>query len=198
MSNCFRTTLLGKIMQHLKFRTLLLTALLFGCIDKPQSQFEALSSPSSALLAKIEPYIKPSIDFAYQNEQYAFDFGAELSAEEKLMAKKIGIENVDKIRVVYVNEFPFPKNIHLAKLAKSHGFDTSELGGITYGYGIYIRYGREFLLPHELIHVRQFEKLGIEGFMKRYILELNVMGYRSAPLEVQAYKEAKKYAQATD
>ena len=64
---------------------------------------------------------------------------------------------------------------------------------MTYGYGVYIRAGREYILPHELIHVRQFEEMGVESFMKRYMLELEVMGSRSAPLEVQAYNEAKKY-----
>jgi hypothetical protein len=180
-------------MEYLKFGILLLSFILFGCIDKPQSQLEALSSPGPELLAKIEPYIQPSIDFAYNNEKNAFESGVELTAEEKQMAKKIGIKSVDKVRVVYVDEFPFPKDKHLVEFARSHGFDSPELVGITYGYGIYIRNGQKYILPHELIHVRQFEELGVENFMKRYMLELAIMGYRKAPIEVQAYNEAKRY-----
>lgn len=89
-------------MRYLTFGILILSFILFGCI-KPQSQFEALSSPSPELLEKIEPYIQPSIDFAYNNEKNAFESGTELTAEEKEIAQKIGIKNVDKIRVVYLD-----------------------------------------------------------------------------------------------
>lgn len=181
------------MMNNLKFGLLLFTLYLFGCIEKPQSQSEALSSPSLELLNRIDPLIQPSIDFAYRNEKYAIENGVELTSEEKALATKIGIENVDKVRVVYIDEFPFPKNQHLVTLARTHGFDSPLLAGMTYGYGVYIRNGNQFILPHELVHVSQFEEMGVEKFMKRYMLELEVMGYRSAPLEVIAYDEAKSY-----
>lgn len=188
-----RTQMLGKIMNNLKFGLLLFILYLLGCIEKPQSQLEALASPSPELLDRIEPLIQPSIDFTYRNEKYAIENGVELTVEEKALAIKIGVENVDKVRVVYVDEFPFPKNQHLVKLARAHGFNSPRLAGMTYGFGVYIRNGKEFILPHELVHVRQFEEKGVENFMKRYMLELAVMGYRSAPLEVKAYNEAKRY-----
>jgi len=184
---------LGIMMNNLRFGLLLLPFCLFGCIERPQTQVEALSSPAPELLQRIEPLVQPSIDFADRNERYAFDNGVELTVEEKKLAVKIGIKNVDKVRVDYVDEFPFPKNQYLVTLARKHGFDSPFLAGMTYGYGVYIRSGHEFILPHELVHVRQFEELGIEKFMRRYLLELTVMGYRSAPLEVKAYIEAKSY-----
>lgn len=180
-------------MNHLKFGLLFFTVYFFGCTENPQNQLEALTSPSLELLNKIEPLIQPSIDFAYRNEKYAIENGVELTAEEKALAMKIGVENVGKVRVVYVDEFPFPTNQHLVTLARAHDFDSPRLAGMTYGYGVYIRNGSEFILPHELIHVRQFEEMGLEKFMRRYMLELTVMGYRSAPLEVRAYNEAKRY-----
>jgi len=170
---------------------MLLSTLLVGCNNKS----ELLASPTPELLAQIEPYTQPAIEFAQKNEHVALKSGIELSASEKSTAKKIGIKNVDKIRILYVNNFPFPENEMLAELASDVGLDSPMMAGFTYGYGIYIRkgsYDRE-LVAHELIHVKQYEMMGIEGFMNQYLLELAVMGYRSAPLEVEAYNNAGNY-----
>ena len=76
-------------MNYLKFGLLLLLFYLFGCIEKSQTQFEALSSPAPELLDRIEPLIQPSIDFAHRNEQYAFENGVELTAEEKKLQREL-------------------------------------------------------------------------------------------------------------
>ena len=169
-----------------------LLSLMFGCAE-PQTQFEALSSPSDALKKKIEPYIEPSIAWVYENETNAFENGVALTNEEKRIAKEIGVRDADKVRVVYVDTFPFPKNQFLAEFADIHGFDSPQLAGMTYRYGIYIRHGHGFILPHKLVHVRQFEEMGVQRFMERYFLELTVMGYRDAPLEVKARHDSKMY-----
>ena len=185
-------------MKQTVLRTLFITSILTGCTDKSQSHFEALSSPSPELIKQIEPYIQPSIDFIVKNEKYALENGIELSADEKKLAKKIGVRNVDKVRVVLVKELPFPDDEILGEWAKSHGLDSPKVIGFTHGYGVYIKHGNRRILPHELVHVRQFEQLGIEALMRRYILELTVMGYRYAPLEVQAYNEAKMFRPTID
>jgi hypothetical protein len=176
-------------MKHLKLAVLLFPVVLFGCTDKT----ELLDSPTSELLAKVEPYIKPAIDFAYKNEKNALENGVELTEKEKVIAHKLGVKNIDKVRVLYVDELPFPQDKKLAELARSIGLDSPQMAGLTLGSGIYIKHGNKVLLSHELIHVRQYEEMGIEGFMKRYMLELAVMGYRSAPLEMEAYKGAISY-----
>ncbi len=168
-----------------------LSTLLFGCADKA----ELLASPSPEVLAQIQPYITPSIEFAQANEKKALAEGVELTANEKKIAERIGIKNIDKIRVMYVKEFPFPQDKQLAELARTIGFDSPFMGGFTYGYGVYIREGRydRELIVHELVHVKQYEEMGIAAFMDRYMLELAVMGYRNAPLEVEAYNRATQF-----
>lgn len=170
---------------------LVLLFVLASC--EQRSQFDLLHSPPPELLAEVEPLIQPSIDFTLANQQLAFEQGKVLSAEQKQLAQRIGIQDIDKIRVLYVDDFPLPEDKKLLALAKKIGIDSPYTAGFTYGYGIFIRKGKDFVLPHELIHVRQFEKLGIEAFLKRYMLELAVMGYRAAPLEVEAYTESGNY-----
>ena len=41
---------------------------------------------------------------------------------------------------------------------------------------------------HELVHVAQWNALGAEGFITRYIEELAQHAYENAPLEVIAYR----------
>ncbi|EKE69553.1 hypothetical protein [Gallaecimonas xiamenensis] len=40
---------------------------------------------------------------------------------------------------------------------------------------------------HELVHVVQWQQLGLAGFIQRYLWELSQYGYRASPLEEMAY-----------
>lgn len=56
--------------------------------------------------------------------------------------------------------------------------------------------GRVALLFHELVHVVQYDRLGVEGFVKRYVRGWLAAGrrYRAIPLEADAYALASRYA----
>jgi hypothetical protein len=41
---------------------------------------------------------------------------------------------------------------------------------------------------HELVHVAQWQQLGVEGFVCRYLEELRLYGYENMPLERMAYE----------
>lgn len=46
---------------------------------------------------------------------------------------------------------------------------------------------------HELVHVAQWQHLGVEGFLARYLNELNSYGYNEMPLERMAYELDARY-----
>lgn len=90
---------------------------------------------------------------------------------------------------VVVDKIPkpdFPK-LHAMGLSDFIGMDVD---GITYRNTYY-------LLPHvannlklhfhELVHVAQWDKLGVALFIQRYISEIQIYGYEEAPLEKMAY-----------
>jgi hypothetical protein len=52
---------------------------------------------------------------------------------------------------------------------------------------------KRWILAHELTHVAQLEELGREPFLRRLIAEYELMGYRRAPLELDANKRALDY-----
>ena len=61
-------------------------------------------------------------------------------------------------------------------------------GAFTIGATIYVSGNRmsESTYRHELVHVAQFERYGLIGFMARYLYYQVVYGYQLNPLEVEA------------
>jgi hypothetical protein len=43
------------------------------------------------------------------------------------------------------------------------------------------------VLAHELVHVGQHDRLGRAAFLRRYLVEMEVLGYARSPLELEAY-----------
>ena len=179
-----------------KLKTGLLSIALVTSLSACSNKAEQLVNPSQQLLDTVVPFNQPAIEFARQNEQLALSKGEPLNQAQLAIANRIGIKESQKIRVLYVDTLPFPEDKLLAQLAKRNNLESPYMLGFTYGYGIFIKkpYKTDLeLLAHELVHVSQYETLGIDGFIKRYLLELAVMGYRQAPLEVEAYNNARSF-----
>ncbi len=90
---------------------------------------------------------------------------------------------------VVVDEIPKPNfpELYQAGLGK---FIDMDVAGITYKNTYFIKLFYEDDRPlhfHELVHVLQWKILGAEGFIQRYIKEIQKYGYQSAPLEKMAY-----------
>jgi len=75
-------------------------------------------------------------------------------------------------------------------------FIDMEVGGITYDNTYYVKKENvnELRLHfHELVHVLQWRELAPQGFIKRYIREIQDFGYDNAPLEKMAYALDRHY-----
>jgi hypothetical protein len=72
---------------------------------------------------------------------------------------------------------------------------TLHTGGLTAGHGVRLRLNCSNdpgLWAHEFAHVEQYERLGMEQFLRQYILQISEHGYLGAPLEVDADAKALK------
>ena len=116
--------------------------------------------------------------------------GVPLNEKQRQIASKIGIKNIDKIRLLQVESIPEPEDSVLKEASKAIGFISDNTLGITYWYGIYIRHdfwNNESLIIHELTHTLQYERLGgIANFLNQYIKECIYYGYDKSPLEIEA------------
>ena len=121
--------------------------------------------------------------------------GVPLTEKQRSIASKIGIINIDKIRLLKVKSIPESKITILNEASKSIGLISSNTIGITYRYGIYILddfWENESLTIHELTHTLQYERLGgIADFLNQYIKECIYYGYNKSPLEKEAVAMSK-------
>lgn len=73
---------------------------------------------------------------------------------------------------------------------------SSHEGGRTFGYAIMLKprfAGNSTIRTHELVHVSQHDRLGRKAFVRRYLIEMEMMGYVRAPLELEAYQKQRNY-----
>ncbi|ABE59726.1 hypothetical protein [Chromohalobacter israelensis] len=90
---------------------------------------------------------------------------------------------------VVTDEIPKPDFSGLREAGLGDFIDM-EVGGITYNDTYYVKKkaANEFRLHfHELVHVLQWRELAPQGFIERYIREIQDFGYDNAPLEKMAY-----------
>ncbi|OCQ23613.1 hypothetical protein A7985_06625 [Pseudoalteromonas luteoviolacea] len=141
------------------------------------------------------------IEWAYTVEEKGLMAGKSLSDRELSLAKEIGITNPEKIKIVYVEEVPFPhENFALKTLGEALGFIGEGIinNAQVFGYTIYVRNGFDLNKPklaHELVHVLQMERMGLDNVVTQHFSDLAQYGYNNAPLEVEAFEANKKYSQ---
>ena len=107
------------------------------------------------------------------------------------MARSVGVEYPQLIRILEVDEIPMPAGPMLREMTREIGILSPRTIGIAAGRSILLKRGRmyERLLRHEFRHVHQFEVAGsLEGYLERYLQQVYAFGYRNAPLEIDARK----------
>jgi hypothetical protein len=95
---------------------------------------------------------------------------------------------LERARVVSVQRTPFPpvSQFGIPEFAQLQG---QQFEGITFKNTFFVVRGRalESLHFHELVHVVQWSRLGIDKFLLSYGLGLLQFGYEQSPLEQMAY-----------
>lgn len=105
------------------------------------------------------------------------------------LGKVLPLELLSRARVVVVTgEVPFPplSRMGLPELAQ---MENMNMAGITYKDTFFINHlhQTESLHFHELIHVIQWERLGVDDFLLAYGAGLMQCGYGNCPIEQMAY-----------
>jgi hypothetical protein len=107
-------------------------------------------------------------------------------------------EFLDKSKVVLVDRVTFPpvETFGLPEFADIHRM---EFEGITFKDTIFIRWDLRYdgLYFHELVHVVQWARLGVDDLLLAYGLGLSQQSYRDTPLEDMAYTLQAKFEAGT-
>lgn len=175
---------------------LVLILLLTACsiVRAPtQEELALLDNPPIEIRAKQDRLTPLALEWINETETNLLITGQPLSEADVAMARAVGVQQPERVRVSILEEFPAPENDDLLTEASKYGLGSEAEGGRTMGYVIMLKkkYANErWILAHELVHVAQQEQTGREAFIRRFIAERELMGYRRAPLELEANKLA--------
>lgn len=140
------------------------------------------------------------IDWAYKTDKRGLEIGKPLNQKELALAAEIGINNPENVRIVYVDEVPYPyENVALKFFGEAVGLIGEGIinNAQVFGYSIYAR--KDFVLTrpklaHELVHVLQIERSSLDKIVTQHFFDMAHYGYDKAPLEVEASKANEVYS----
>ena len=151
-------------------------------------------------LALLSVLVAQYIHWAGETEKQGRENGTALTSEQMLLATDVGVKNPHDVRLVHVEQVPFPmENPALKYLGETLGFvgDGIVNNAQAFGYSIYVRKGF-FLdrpkLAHELVHVRQIEDTSFQSVTIQHMLDLALHGYENSRIENEAFQANRKYA----
>lgn len=136
------------------------------------------------------PLLLPkAISWAEDQADSGASIGRPLSELELALAREVGVEQPERIRIVQVEMLPIPEDPILHVAALQTGLLGPGMVGLTLGYSVFVCRGYETvrLLSHEFRHVHQYEQAGsIAAFLPSYLRQIIDVGYAAAPLEADA------------
>jgi hypothetical protein len=114
-------------------------------------------------------------EWAKTQEASILQHGVPLTAVQIADARRAGVREPERVRVLVVSRIPLPDDKELADAARRAQIITDASRGVALGHGIIIRADswrdRELFL-HQLVHVAQCERSGsLEKFVNEYLLD---------------------------
>ena len=156
------------------------------------AELEALDSPPAELLAKIDHLLPRALNWLETVEKDYHRQGRSLSLQEIAVAHRIGVARPEEVRVVVLETFSMPTDSELRAEAQRFGYVGQREGGRTVGYVVMLKpqvAQNATVLAHELVHISQVDRLGRKGLLRRYFIEMAVVGYARSPLELEAHEK---------
>jgi hypothetical protein len=129
--------------------------------------------------------------WAARQEAYILQHGVPLNSAQTADARRAGVRDPGRVRVLVVDRIPLPDETELADAARHAQIITDSSRGVAIGHGIIIRAdswrNRELLL-HQLVHVAQCERSGsLESFVAEYLTDRrNSKNFSVGSLEEEA------------
>lgn len=142
------------------------------------------------LPAKLPQLLSKAIEWAEAQSVRALAEGTPLDEKHRALARSVGVAAPENIRILELPHLPVPEDKDLQHVSFATGFLGANTSGLALGHGILICEGHRSVrvLSHQFRHVHQCEQAGsLRAFLEDYIRQLVTIGYREAPLELDAY-----------
>jgi hypothetical protein len=120
-----------------------------------------------------EQLLPLAYQWARAQEEFILARGAPLGPRHTADARRVGVRDCSRVKVLVVDRIPLPDNAELAEAARRTHIITEASRGVTIGHGIIIRadaWGDRELLLHQLVHVAQCERCGgLQPWVHQYL-----------------------------
>jgi hypothetical protein len=111
--------------------------------------------------------------WAKAQEDFVLARGAPLSPRLTADARRAGVQDCSRVRVLVVERIPLPDHPELAEAARRTGIITHDTRCIGFGHALIIRadsWGDRELILHNLVHIAQYERSGgLEQWVQQYL-----------------------------
>ena len=128
--------------------------------------------------------------------------GHPLTDDELKIAEALGISEPRRIRTLTLPRVPSPVPKFLNRIFHRLGYPVNRVAAISLNLAICLDVDASAsprILAHELTHCLQYQRLGgILPFLRLYIAECLIYGYRDAPLEHEARQGEQMANNSTD
>jgi hypothetical protein len=119
------------------------------------------------------------LPLAYQwakaQEEFVLTHGIPLGPQHMADARRAGVVDCERIRVLLVERIPLPESGELAEAAQRTRIITPETRCVGLGHAIMIRaeaWGDRELLVHNFVHIAQCERSGgLEQWVQQYLFD---------------------------
>ncbi len=142
------------------------------------------------LTSQLEILLPLAVAWVREQERIALAQGVPLSGPELFEARRVGVADPHRVRLMEVPAIPVPTHPLLQAACRLTNFVPECPRGLALNYAIFVRadcWGNRALLVHELAHVTQYERLGgIEPFLRSYLAQMATVGYAQSALEREA------------
>lgn len=144
----------------------------------------------------IQQWLPAICQWCEAQEKQIVTHGVALTNEELADARFIGVQHVERVRLLRVERVPLPDIPVLDAMASLAGLLSPDAAAMSLRYGIFVSESvwrdRE-IIAHELVHTTQYERLGgFEPFLRQYLRECFGDGYHGASLENEARAVAQR------
>jgi hypothetical protein len=148
-----------------------------------------------------EDLLPLAYEWAKAQEQFVLARGAPLSPRHTEDARRAGVQNCSRVRVLVVDRIPLPDDPKLAEAARRTGIITYDTRCVGFGHAIIIRadsWADRELLLHNLVHIAQCERSGgLEQWVEQYLGDRNTCAeFTIGSLEEEARRFAREICAA--
>jgi hypothetical protein len=140
--------------------------------------------------------------WAKSQEQLILQYGAPLSPRYANDAARVGVREIDRVRVLIVDKISLPEDPYLAEVARRWQIIPDTAPAIAVGYGIAVRadgWSNRELVLHQLMHVVQRERFAdTESYIREYLVaRLKCAQFTIGSFEEEARRTAKEICAAS-